>query len=127
MAAAAPPAPPAEDTGSWFPAFPVITLPDPFRPPPPRLTLSNFSYDRAHVETVVTANADCDARDAGVFTAGEFDLAYNGTRIIEAPTGNDVCWRRDLAADQGAGTAAPKWSRWSRAYLSVGRSIDSGL
>lgn len=77
----------------------------------PRLTLSNFSYDQAHVEATVTAVPDC----AAAAPTMEFDLAYNGTRVIEAPAGSDVCWRR-------AGSP-----RWNRAFLSAGRSIDSRL
>lgn len=124
------PAPAEAATPFAFP-FPWVLAgmnpPDPFRRPPPRLTLSNFSYDRAHVEAVVTANSDCDARDAGFYATSQFELTYNGTRVIEVPVGDDVCWRRDLASGEGAGMAAPSWSRWSRAYLSSGRSIELRL
>ncbi|GEM_PF-3403032 len=91
-----------------------------------RLTLSNFSFDQARVEAVVTANADCNEREVGVVARSDFAVPLNGTRIIEAPPGADVCWRRDLAA--GPGGAAPTgWSEWNRAYLSTGRSIDARL
>lgn len=119
VAAAAPP--PA--TGFAFPfAWPffVSNQPVPGLLPGPRLTLSNFSYDRAHVEMTVTANPDCGAAVSQV----EFDLAYNGTRTIQPPIGTDVCWRRDMAAD---GTGGPRWSRWNRAFLSAGQSVDSRL
>jgi hypothetical protein len=88
---------------------------------PPRLTLSNFTYDRAHVEAAIATSPDCDAAAAPPV---EFDLAYNGTRVITAPAGSDVCWRRDVAGQAGAG---PQWSRWNRAYLSSGQSVDSRL
>ena len=99
----------------------------PGQPVTPRLTLSNFSFDSAHVEAAVTANPDCGARDTGVVTTMEFDLGYNGTRVIEAPAGSDVCWRRDLTGTQAASPTGQHWSRWNRAYLSAGRSVDSRL
>jgi hypothetical protein len=89
--------------------------------PGPRLTLSNFSYDRAHVEATVTGNPDCAAEPVSQV---EFDLAYNGTRVIQPPTGDDVCWRRDMAKD---GAGGPQWSGWNRASLSAGQSVDSRL
>lgn len=89
--------------------------------PGPRLTLSNFSYDRTRVEATVTANPDC---GADTVSRVEFDLAYNGTRVIQPPVGEDVCWRRDTATD---GAGGPQWSRWNRAFLSAGQSVDSRL
>jgi len=120
IAAAPPPSPPQEAppplpaaevaVAAPAPASP-FTLPMFAEPALPRLTLSNFSYDQAHVEATVTAVPDC----AAAAPTMEFDLAYNGTRVIEAPAGSDVCWRR-------AGSP-----RWNRAFLSAGRSIDSRL
>jgi len=123
-AAAAPPpsAPPASGFSFPFPwPFFVSGQPVPGQLPGPRLTLSNFSYDRAHVEATVTANPDC---GADAVSRVEFDLAYNGTRVIQPPAGDDVCWRRDTAT---GGAAGPQWSRWNRAFLSAGRSVDSRL
>jgi hypothetical protein len=122
VAAAAPP-PEAPAFGFAFPAWPFFASnqPVPGQLPGPRLTLSNFSYDRAHVEMTVTANPDC---GADTVSQVEFDLAYNGTRVIQPPVGADVCWRRDMAAD---GTGGPQWSHWNRAFLSVGRSVDARL
>ena len=85
------------------------------------LTLSNFSYDRAHVEAAITSDPDC---DSGTVSRVEFDLAYNGTRVIAPPAGDDVCWRRDMSTNGAGGS---QWSRWNRAYLSVGQSVDSRL
>lgn len=115
-------------------------------PAPGRLTLSNFSFESARVEAVVTANNDCNARGAGIATSA-FSLPLNGTRVIAAPPGADVCWRRELesgpetpgamstamstAASTAASTAkpaaAPRWSPWNRAYLSVGGAVDAQL
>jgi hypothetical protein len=122
-AAAPPPAAAASGFAFPLPAWPffVSNQPVPGQLPGPRLTLSNFSYDRAHVEATITANPDC---GADTVSQVEFDLAYNGTRVIQPPTGDDVCWRRDVPTD---GAAGPQWSRWNRAFLSAGQSVDSRL
>ena len=108
MAAAAP--------GPAASGFPFWTTPQ-----PRRLALSNFSFDYATVQTVVTTAPECGTSAAAVST---FALPLNGTRVIEAPPGADVCWRREIAE---APSARPRWSEWNRAYLSAGRSIDSQL
>jgi hypothetical protein len=121
-AAAPPPSAAAPEPGFAFPwPFFASNQPVPGQLPGPRLTLSNFSYDRAHVEATITANPDC---GADTVSRVEFDLAYNGTRVIAPPTGDDVCWRRDLSKD---GSAGPEWSRWNRAFLSAGQSVGSRL
>src|SRR5579884_2390517 len=116
MAAAVPP--PGPPAGGGTAAWDVFGL---FRQrAPQRLTLSNFAFDRAHVEAVVTTNPDCAARDSGVVATSDFALPLNGTRIIEAPPGADVCWHRERRDASG-------WTPWNRAYLSTGRSIDARL
>jgi hypothetical protein len=121
-AAAPPPATPASVLAFPF-SWPFFVSGGfvPGQLPGPRLTLSNFSYDRARVEAAVTASSDC---GADVVSRVEFDLAYNGTRVIQPPAGDDVCWRRDTAADRAG---VPQWSRWNRAFLSAGQSVDSRL
>jgi hypothetical protein len=91
------------------------------------LTLSNFSFDSARVETVITGASDCTPR-AGTMMS-DFVLPLNGTRVIEAASGADVCWRRavDPRAAVGAPPSTPGWTEWNRAFLSSGRSIDSRL
>lgn len=108
--------------GWFFPAFAPA-------PRPGRLTLSNFNYDGAHVQTLVTVYPDCQPRpDTAV---SEFELPLNATRIVGAPPGSDVCWRRTLAkgeAETGAvPPTTPGWSEWNRVFTSSGRSIDSRL
>ncbi len=94
------------------------------RPPAPgRLTLSNFSYDRAHVIALVTSYPDCVAREGTV--TSDFVLPLNGTRIIETPPGSDVCWRREIEPADASGS--PRWGEWSRDYTATGRSIDARL
>jgi hypothetical protein len=108
-----------------FPFAPFAGLVGP--PPPGRLTLSNFSFDTAHVEAVVTAAPDCAMREGT--TASDFVLPLNGTRVIESVPGADVCWRRAIDPRTAAG-AAPStqgWTEWNRAFLSSGRSVDSRL
>src|SRR5689334_1748840 len=84
-----PPPPPAEVAGAAPPpptAGPVFYVPNPFAflftpilpgtPPPGRLTLSNFSFDHARVEAVVTPYPDCVAREGT--SASDFTLPLNG-------------------------------------------------
>ena len=96
-------------------------------PPPGRLTLNNFSFDKAHVQAVITPYPDCAERE-GTATS-DFVLALNGTRIIDAAPGSDVCWRRALepSKDPAARPSAPGWTEWNRAFVASGRSVDSRL
>ena len=96
-------------------------------PSPGRLTLSNFSFDTARVEAVITGAPDCAVREGT--TPSDFVLPLNGTRIIESVPGADVCWRRAIEPARSA-RAAPStqgWTEWNRAFLSSGRSVDSQL
>jgi hypothetical protein len=94
---------------------------------PGRLTLSNFTFDSAHVQAVITGSADCIASEGAA--PSDFVLPLNGTRIIEAAPGSDVCWRRAIEPEAAPGSApsAPKWTEWNRAFLSSGRSVDARL
>jgi hypothetical protein len=128
--AAVVPAPPPPVVVAAPAAFPFVPFAGFFGPPPPgRLTLSNFTYDNAHVEAVITGAPDC-AVPAGTAPIG-FVLPLNGTRIIEALPGADICWRRAIEAEAetapGAAPAMPGWTGWNRVFLSSGRSIDSQL
>jgi hypothetical protein len=95
-------------------------------PSPSRLTLSNFSYDRARVEAMITPYPDCQVREGLVST--NFELPLNGTRIIDTPPGADVCWRRlEPPLEQAASPGVPpSVTPWNRAYTS-GRTVDSRL
>ena len=96
-------------------------------PPPGRLTLNNFSFDKARVQAVITPHPDCAQRE-GTATS-DFVLALNGTRIIEAAPGSDVCWRRALEPPKGQEKppSVPRWTEWNRAFVASGRSVDSRL
>ncbi len=96
-------------------------------PIPGRLTLSNFSFDTARVEAVITGAPDCAVREGT--TTSDFVLPLNGTRIIESVPGADVCWRRAIEPGRNARAApsTPGWTEWNRAFLSSGRSVDSQL
>lgn len=100
-----------------------------FAPPawPGRLTLSNFSYDRARVEAFATPYPDCYLRTGMVATS--FELPLNGTWVIDAPAGSDVCWRRiepPLAETRPPG-AIPPPAPWNRAYTASARIVDARL
>jgi hypothetical protein len=112
-----------------YASLPPPPTPLALRPPPAQpghLTLSNFSYDRAHVETIVTPYPDCELRE-GTATSN-FLLPLNGTWVVNTPAGSDVCWRRELPADTASDPLrAPRWTGWNRAFLSSGRLVDSRL
>jgi hypothetical protein len=106
-------------------AWPFIPFVHPT--PPGRLTLSNFSYDHAQVEALITPFPDCVAREGTTNSA--FMLALNGTRVIEAAPGADVCWRRALEPGTRAGAepTTPGWTEWNRVFLSSAGRVDSRL
>jgi len=105
-----------------------VSLTDPFRlpPKPPRLAISNFSFDRARVIAVVTTYPDCNARGPGA-VATDFALPLNGTRVIDVPWGADVCWHRDLIVDPSVSDAELIRLLWNRAYLARGGTVDTRL
>jgi hypothetical protein len=125
----APPPPPPQ---------PVAAVPLPnllawmFASPPPgpwhgRVTLSNFSYEDAHVQTVITPYADCEVHPGA--TSNDYELPLNGTRIVAARPGSDICWRRELPpGPTPAGTQLVSgWTGWSRVFTASGSAIDSQL
>ena len=129
VAVAAPAPPPA----FYLPnPFAWLFAPLSFAAPAGQVTLSNFSYDTARVETLVTPFADCAPRPGTA--ASDFALPLNGTRIIQAAPGSDVCWRRALTSEPGqqapgqrARAGMPGWTEWSRVYTASGGIIDSRL
>jgi hypothetical protein len=91
---------------------------------PGRLLLSNPDFPLINVEVVITANLDCDARDAGYVSTLEFAMPNNATKFIDAPPGANVCWR----SDRNPGRPVPgRWSRWDRAFLVPGRTVSANL
>ena len=55
-------------------------------PLPGRLTLSNFTFEHARVEALITPYPDCAPREGTA--ASNFELPLNGTRVIEAAPGS---------------------------------------
>ena len=94
-----------------------------------RLTLSNFSYDTARVQAVLTNRADCAVADP----AADFVMPLTATRIIPPPAGVDVCWRREVPPTasaqiaRGPASAMPGWADWNHSYTGSGRYIDARL
>ena len=82
---------------------------------PGHLQLSNFRFDRAQIEAVVAAAPDCSAPTPPI----DFELPFKGTRVIDAPGGADVCWRRQVAPGQ--------WSEWNHAFIAGGLSTEAQL
>jgi len=96
----------------------------PQAPGPGRLNLSNPDFPLVNVEAVITENPDCDARNDGYISTLEFTMPNNSTKFIDVPPGADVCWR----SDRNPGRPSPgRWSRWDRAYLVPGKTIDATL
>jgi hypothetical protein len=111
---------------AWLPPPPPPLTAQPPAPLPGRLTLSNFNYDRARVEAMLTPYPDCEIREG--ISSTNFELPLNGTRVIDTPPGADVCWRRlepPLAETPSPGV--PRTTPWNRAFLSSGRIVDSRL
>jgi hypothetical protein len=93
-------------------------------PQPGWLLLSNPDFPLINVEAVITANPDCDARDAGYISTLEFTMPNNATKFIDVPPGADVCWR----SDRNPGRPVPgRWSVWDRAFLVPGKMISANL
>ena len=86
-------------------------------PPPGQLTLSNYRFDQAAIETMVTAAPDC-APDPAL-PATSFVLPFKGTRVIVAAPNADICWRRRASGGP--------WTDWNRAFTASGRFIDAQL
>jgi hypothetical protein len=158
VGAAPPPAAPTAPA-TTAPAGPPIALTTPAPAPPPpaavvavayqpsplpwiwfhqrgpgRLILSNFTYGLADVEAVVTPYADC-ALHPGI-VARDFKLPLNGTWVIDASVGSDICWRRlpnptePAEANGMAPPPAPPSAAevmWNRAFTGAGQLIDAQL
>ncbi len=91
-------------------------------PPAGRLTLSNLSFESAHVMAFATAAPDCNTGDPAAETL-DFRLPLNGTRIVTAAPGSDVCWRREIEDAGGA----RRWSEWNRVFLSSAVAVAARL
>jgi hypothetical protein len=89
-----------------------------------RLQLSNPNFPLINVEVVLTANPDCAARDAGYVSTLAFMMPNDATKFIDVPPGADACWRED----RNPGRPVPgRWSRWDRAYVRPGETVDATL
>lgn len=121
---------PAPQPAVMVASVPVLPIPIPFArelglvPQSARLTLSNFRFDLADVEAVITPYPDCGPHPD--LTPLDMKVPLNGTWVIQAPAGPDVCWRLHLPPAPGA-RVAPEWGDWSRVYMWPGHSIDSQL
>jgi len=104
----------------------LLTLVSCAAPGSGRVTLSNFVYDRARVETLVTSFPDCELRVG--MTVTSFELPLNGTRVIDTPVGSDVCWRRiEPPFAEATPPGVPSTPPWNRAFTASGRIVDTRL
>lgn len=91
-----------------------------------RLMLNNFSFVPVRMQAALTAGPVCEIADPR--SAVAFVLPANGTRVIPAPPGFDVCWRRERIAGEAVATpAAGPWTAWNRAYTGPGRFLDANV
>jgi hypothetical protein len=134
--AAEPAAPVAVAAGPVPPAREVEYVPFPFLwprmlglpPPAGRLMLNNFSFEPTRVQAVLASGPACAIGPSGAApgAATEFVLPPNGTRVLPAPPGFDICWRRELIAGETKEIPpAGPWTAWSRAYTGSGRFLDT--
>ena len=97
-------------------------------PPPGRLMLSNFSFEPVRVQAVLAAGQACAIADAAAVTeVTEFVVPSNGTRILPAPPGADICWRREAPPVAADNASVAPWSAWNRAFTAPGRYLDATL
>ena len=120
--APAPPGPPLIALDLPFPTVPSFLA----APGPGRFTLNNFSFDRAHILAVATASPDCATRLPGEVET-EFDVPLNGTRLMIAPPGADICWKRQLVAGETVPELVIGWTGWNRAYVAQGSSVNARM
>jgi hypothetical protein len=99
--------------------------------PAGRLMLNNFSFQPTRIQAALVSGPVCAITDPAAAT--EFVLPSNGTRVIPAPPGFDICWRRELVAGERIETpsariaSAGPWTAWSRAYTGPGRFLDASV
>jgi hypothetical protein len=74
---------------------------------PSHLALSNFRFDHAPIEAVISAAPDCSPINPNVPPIA-FDLPFK-----------DICWRRQAPGGM--------WTDWNRAHTASGHSIDVQL
>jgi hypothetical protein len=87
-------------------------------PPPGQLTLTNYRFDHAPIQAVMTASPDCAPLDPSAPPTA-FDLPFKGSRVLVAAPNIDICWRRQLAGG--------RWTDWNRAFTASGRFVDTQL
>lgn len=116
--AAAPP--PAREIG--YEPMPLVWARMLTQPPPAgRLMLSNFSFEPTRIQAGLAAEPVCAIDNPAALI--EFTLPPNGTRVLPAPPGTDICWRRELM--KGDPKQAGKWTAWNRAFTGPGRFLDA--
>jgi hypothetical protein len=129
---AEPPAPVVVAAGPMAPARQIeyVPVPDLWRrmltkpAPAGRLMLNNFSFVPTRVQAIFASGPACAIGDAGAVT--EFVLPPNGTRVVPAPPGLDICWRRERIVGEAKRTSPTgPWTPWSRAYTGPGRFLDA--
>jgi hypothetical protein len=88
------------------------------------LILDNPTWDRVHVEAVITKSEDCNERSTGYVKTEHFEMAKGQTHHVVAPNAETICWRHDRDPNN---PVPGDWSEWSRATLFPGQSTETDL
>jgi len=88
------------------------------------LILKDPYWDRVNVEAVITASSNCDSRGEGYVATKNFVMTKGVTQKVEAPNGENICWRHDRDPNN---PVAGSWSGWSRATLFPGQTAETDL
>jgi hypothetical protein len=88
------------------------------------LVLVNHFWDHVNVEAVVIKGSECGDRSQDLGPPKEFVMSKGQTYDIDAPNGDQVCWRHDPDPNN---PVKGVWSDWSRAVLYPGQKTETDL
>lgn len=88
------------------------------------LILDNPTWDRVHVQAVITRSSDCDERQTGYVATRNFTMTKGQSHKVIAPNAETICWRHDRDPNN---PVPGDWSEWSRATLFPGQTTETDL
>jgi hypothetical protein len=88
------------------------------------LILKDPVWDRVNIEVVITRSSDCDNRGDGYVETRHYEMAKDHIQKIEAPNGENICWRHQRDPEHPVEGA---WSGWSRATMFPGQEHETDL
>src|SRR6201987_3039206 len=109
---------------AWFAALFALSACGSVSPrPSATLILNDPTWDRGHVEAVVTKSPDCDNREAYVSTQ-DFIMTKNKTHRIEAPNAENI---GGLHVRQPHNLLSVGWSFWLGATMGPRQGLGTDL